>query len=495
MKPTNLKTKGCTPISSDCVVWQGPDIACINLCKGDSVSQVVYKLAEELCNILEQLDIDNYDLSCFNLSDCGPTTFQQLIEFLIARICELEGGVDQAPSSSPNGCPDCVVNMAPCFHYVDPSTGDTVTTNQLTNYVNLIGLRVCTLVSQITTIQNTLINHENRIIILENTPPPSFILPSFTPACVLSGSNNILQILQALELQFCNLRSATGTHIQLLQSIQNQCTNLATSPKLCGNGTMNTIPGWVNNPTTLADSIVNMWLTICDLRCSVQSILDNCCNSPCSQVEIDMALSIISSSGNDTLQISVLGNIPSGFVNCSTGGSTVIISDGSSFITQLIDFIPIIGGSPISIDLTALGLTGPTVTVTATNCFTDGQGNTCQSQTISSTGRTPQCPPLTLTPTSNSIGYAFTYTGGAANITVQLFNSLGTVLLQSNSIGVVGPYILSGSFTGLLPSTQYRVRIQITIGETTTSCPLVITNTLPSLCPDPENVDAQITIP
>ena len=67
MKPLNLDNKPCSPISSNCVLWQGPDIPCINLCKGDTVSDVVAALAEELCCVLTILDINSYDLSCFNM--------------------------------------------------------------------------------------------------------------------------------------------------------------------------------------------------------------------------------------------------------------------------------------------------------------------------------------------------------------------------------------------------------------------------------------------
>ena len=43
MKPVNLDTTPCSPIASNCVVWTGPNIPCINLCKGDTVSDVVFK--------------------------------------------------------------------------------------------------------------------------------------------------------------------------------------------------------------------------------------------------------------------------------------------------------------------------------------------------------------------------------------------------------------------------------------------------------------------
>ena len=67
MKPLNLDNSPCSPISSNCVIWQGPDIPCIKLCTGDTVSDVIHKLAIELCNIMDLLDVNGYDLSCFDL--------------------------------------------------------------------------------------------------------------------------------------------------------------------------------------------------------------------------------------------------------------------------------------------------------------------------------------------------------------------------------------------------------------------------------------------
>ena len=44
----NSAPKGCNPISSNCVIWQGPDLPCIDLCTGDSISSVVAKLCQQL---------------------------------------------------------------------------------------------------------------------------------------------------------------------------------------------------------------------------------------------------------------------------------------------------------------------------------------------------------------------------------------------------------------------------------------------------------------
>jgi hypothetical protein len=86
MKPLNIRKESCSPVSSNCVIWNGPDIECINLCKGDTITEVVYKLAKELCEIMETFNVSNYDLSCLDLT-CPPNSFEELIQAIISAIC------------------------------------------------------------------------------------------------------------------------------------------------------------------------------------------------------------------------------------------------------------------------------------------------------------------------------------------------------------------------------------------------------------------------
>jgi len=143
MKPVNLNTAPCAPISSNCVIWQGPNIPCINLCNGDTVSDVVFALATELCGILETLNVANYDLTCFGITACGPNDFQALIQFLISQICELQGVTPSTAKADTTGCPDCLVTVAPCF----VTNGQT--TMNLTDYVNMIAQRICNIVDEL----------------------------------------------------------------------------------------------------------------------------------------------------------------------------------------------------------------------------------------------------------------------------------------------------------------------------------------------------------
>jgi len=101
MKPLNLDKGTCNPISSNCVIWGGPDIECINLCKGDTITDVTYKLALELCSIMETLNVTNYDLACLNLA-CPPKDFNELIQAIIDKLC-VEGPQGEAGPQGPIG--------------------------------------------------------------------------------------------------------------------------------------------------------------------------------------------------------------------------------------------------------------------------------------------------------------------------------------------------------------------------------------------------------
>src|SRR6478735_4811756 len=105
MEPINKLEKGCNPVSSNCVIWQGRNIPCIDLCQGDSVSDVVFKLATELCELIDEFDLTDYDLSCLDLCPT-PKNFHDLMQILITKICDLQTCCDRPVPPDVDGCPD-----------------------------------------------------------------------------------------------------------------------------------------------------------------------------------------------------------------------------------------------------------------------------------------------------------------------------------------------------------------------------------------------------
>jgi len=487
MKPKNNKTKSCSPISSDCVIWNGPDIPCIDLCNGDSVSDVVAKLASELCVIMDTLNVESYNLSCLEVN-CGPETFKDLIQLLIDRICAING-IEPTPTPGSSGCPDCIVPVAPCFHYVNPQ-GDVVTTMQLLDYVTAIGNRVCTIINQIDIINSTLESLTERIEILENTPAPVFTIPTIVPVCTsTSVPTPITVVLANVEAAYCALVNRTGSPNSLLTAIGYQCIGLAESLRLNGIGTMNTIPGWVQTPVTVADSITNMWLTICDMRTALNSVLLNCCSTSCSDISVIFSATIPESG---IIALDFTGSIPPGYTDC-VPSSTITISDGN--FTQIINNVTIaqdyLNSSTYNINLSPSLATGANYTITVTLRVCNPEtGSECQIVIQQFIINTEACPSLNVTPDINSVDYTATYIGGPSTLTISLYQ--GLTLIGSHVYNPAGNNVYNNTFSSLLPNTNYTLRPQITINGFTTNCPDIPFTTL--LCQPPTLGEVTLTI-
>jgi hypothetical protein len=494
MKPLNYDNQGCNPISSNCVIWQGPDIECIKLCKGDSVSVVVFKLAEEFCSLLNKFDITAYDLSCLNLNVCAPSDIQQLIQLLINKICDLEQCCDQSNPTPTNGCPDCIVNICSDFYFTN-ELGDTITTMQLTDYVQAIGNRVCQLIGQINTINLTLQNHETRITYIEenccDTREPEF--PLITPICVLPATPQVTvsTLLTAVEQELCDLIATTGTPEEIIVVPFRQCVNNG-DPQLSNPGSnMDSLPGWVDAPITLADTVTNIWLTLCDMRTSIISIKENCCPGGCDGISVTISASL--TYPNLTLFLS--GTIPAGFQSCSVLGTPFTFTDGVSTISQNINVILNLNSS-INIDVSALNGSA-NISINAAFCFYDDSAGyiECNSTASYTVINNLACPSVTATPAETTINYTFVTTG-AGTFTTQISTSPTFSPLTAQNVSTVpGPQVLSGVFAGLTPGTTYYIRNLILIGEAESTCPTLIVSTLAPVCGEPTDVTGSIVIP
>jgi hypothetical protein len=486
MKPTNNK-KGCDPVSSSCVVWHGPDITCINLCKGDTVTDVVYKLATELCELLADLNVDIYDLSCLNLGECTPKDFKGLIQILIDKICE-DNGIPNPPTSN-EGCPDCVVATCEAFHYQNP-TGDTVRSMQLKDYVLAIGNRVCSLIAQGNTNSNIQQQQDARITSLENAPAPVFNLPQITPTCVLpSVATDIDTVLIALEEQFCELRNYTGNTQAIVLALQAACLGINTSNQLSGSGQMQDINGWFINPANLAQSFSNVWKTICDIRNAVSFIQINCCDTSCNAIDLNVKVTVNSTT---EIKLDFSGSIPNNYID-SVIGSTIVITDDGGGGPQTINTVAIKGlyfdtAQPYIIPL--VGVNGANdIIVKVTYRFLDPvTQSTCENLLETIGLGTETCPTLTIVPGFTNVDFSFAWNGPTPTyITAELL-SLSNVVLASQVINVTG-INNNALFSALTENTSYKIRLVIQ----GVPCNSITFTTLDYVCAAPLLVAPSIT--
>ena len=360
MKPLNLDNNSCSPISSNCVIWQGPNIPCIKLCTGDSITDVIHALATELCNIVDQVDISTLDLSCLDITTGEPANLNELLQILINKICSVNSvPVPAAFSTSPTCPTNCIVPVAECLQ-----TGGQ-TTMKLLDYVQLIANRICSILSDISTINNSITNLTTRVTILESVPPtPPYILPSVRPDCtladgsVVSGTEYKLNIiLEALinddNHGYCALLSSTGQPSEITQAYLSQPvfgTDIALSQ--CNTTLAQKFAtSWFTSPDNLSKSFTDLWLTVKDLRDAYKTYKviagnSNVTVTPTTNVtacgpELQFAVSAKGSSVVAGTNVTVTSNEVAGnttyTVNATSKNTTVVAGDNITVAANTTD--------------------------------------------------------------------------------------------------------------------------------------------------------------
>jgi hypothetical protein len=483
MLPINKSNnqQNCNPISSNCVTWQGPDIACINLQKGDTVSDVTYKLALELCDVLDQTNLTGFDLSCFDPICPKPENFHDLVQFIIDKLCELStattttttGETARTSAITTGTCPDCTITIASCFYYTD-QFGNNITTMNIADYAAAIGAKVCTLSTQFAALQTTVSSQGTRITNLENQFANLVIpVPTVYSTCLYSSQNVDVNVFcQTLETAFCNLRNATGDAASISTAISQQCAGLDNAPRLSDGGIMGLTPGWVTqaNYDTAADAINNLWLTVCDLRAALENVLNNCCNDAaiCAQVVVDMSATI--SSG--IVSIAYTGSSPTAFVDCASG-LILTIKDKYGFIYSTTpSVISNLNGAVATYDITSSPVqTWCDLDVTLNMCAVDNaSGIVCSS--IKTTTVDNADMPFVITPAPNTTDIDFTIANSASGVSSSvntiiyafLYNSAGTAIVASQIYTNNTSATINGTFSGLTSLTTYKIRCDVKVG-------------------------------
>ncbi len=387
---------GCVPQSSNCVTWQGPDLPCIHLCKGDSVSDVVYKLAVQICELKDVLDLTDLDISCL-LTICETTpqpvkTLANIFELLITKVCCLNDIIKNLPPPG-NSYTEPTLALPECLWVPDGGGG------YVKNLIHhLYTLRIAAVLCSVnaTVVNNTsaISNLDDRVTALESTP--STPTPTYL-SCLTGTSMTIEEIVLEMEAQFCDYKTALGSTTDLIIAQARQCITGA-NDSLSTAGTMASLPGWQNTVTGLGQSIQNLWITVCDMREAILS-LKNCCAVDCTQFILGFNSAEDGTRSLITLTFNALTTIPAGFANCPAL-STVTIQDGDGHIySNTLDLVTeSTDPAGITFDISTAGFnTATDYTITVNGCITK-DGYTCEKTATGSLA----APTTTTTTTSTT---------------------------------------------------------------------------------------------
>lgn len=288
----------CPKISTACVIWQGPDIPCIDLCNGDAVDEVVFKLATLLCNVSQGIiDVSSVEFSCLVANGTtNPTNLIEGLQLIINNLCSVNSSLGSVveSTSKPGGTStggtttNTLIDLPACLFFTNED-GDLVTALPIDQYVSYLATTICTIINDISTLQQNNINLTERVTELETLVAAleSYTYDIYvTSQCASNDAPGVSLLIQDafenLEATFCNLQSTIGNPSLLVAAINNQCPDLNNQTQLSNlSFIMSDLTNWVASPTTVADAITNLWLTLCDTRAAVADLLVPPAPGPC----------------------------------------------------------------------------------------------------------------------------------------------------------------------------------------------------------------------
>ena len=474
---TNSGSVPCNNISSNCVVWQGPDIPCIELCTGDTVSDVVAALAQKLCDlVIPEPNADGLDLLCVLPQGQGqPALLKDVVQLIINYVCDQESGTEFALPTIP---------LPSCLYHDDPNTGEEVTALVLDQYAIFLASEICKILDEINLINTQLEDHERRIQILEDC-----VLdingncnigggdPDVFSSCILPNQTVAASVLLlALETAFCNLQDTVGAP-PLITAAINQAGCIAGSDAMLGSAaTYGGVSGWINTPTTLAHAVGNAWIVICDMHQAIQTIQANCCPGPCDETVFAYETSIITNSVGNATGVEFIfsnSNIPSGFTDCG-GQTTISITDVNGVLAnQNFVFSNYAGtNTPFVFNLSTSSLNlFANLSTSIPFCITNGTDQ-CEETLTSLVEATITCPTdLQISDiTEESAVLSFTNTLGTSAIFKVTLTDLDDG--SGNDIITVSNLPLSASIhlTNLESDTNYQIELKLTLNGITQDC-------------------------
>jgi hypothetical protein len=486
MLPSNKNnTSPCTPVSSNCVIWQGPDIACIDLCTGDTVSDVVAKLAEEVCSIIDAScqctpDLTGLDISC--ITAVPPTDLVATLQEIINYACNLTPEVDASK---------VILPLAKCFQYREG--GKLIEELPADEWAKYVGDELCSLFDVIKTLNQNQRNLESQVRELQ-----ACVLPcegkqkadfNIISTCLFKGSEvQISELVLAIETELCAHNAAVGTISSISRAISAQPVS-GSSPRLSVDGTIGNIAGWNNAPATLAETINNQWLAFGDIYTAVSEIQESLPKN-CENVDFKFTYNTVDSSGNgvpDFINLNFQATrIPSGFSDCN-GFTTVTVTDSNG--TQITQNINVSGSirstSGVNVDITSLNRFS-SLNLSIPFCVTDGNSQCADGQQVIIPLDAP-CPSVTLTQSLGTITATFPNTlGNRVSYKLEAISQTTGIILGTTTINNPSTSV-NYVFNGTTPGETYDVIVSVIAGEAAiTTCPAVSITVAGVICNDLE---------
>ena len=368
--PTPKSNQSSPIISSEFVIWEGPNIPCLDLCTGEKVSSVIAKIGTKLCTLITDIEeLKTLDYACMiekfdytgELLIPDNFSFKLLFELLLENDCKLEYLISKIPTTNTTTAINlnelklnCITNEILNLCGQIPENLDVLKVTQA--IINVL----CGIQDDVADILIRLITIETRLDSLGNPGSGGYTEPTIT-SCLSSIPTLMSEHIPAItDKAICSLRDIIGTKAELQDALSKQCLQ-----DYISNGNI------IQNANSLADSMANKEVIICDLINRITTIENTCCSFGCDDIRIGFIQSYNQTNNEYTIEFTngAGTNIPMIFVDC---GSTFILTDWKGVTKTKSTSGTLTNGSTFNIPLAGSGL-DPTkpINLQIKTCFTN----------------------------------------------------------------------------------------------------------------------------
>ena len=276
MKPISNR-KGCIDgvMSGNCITWDGPDIPCLEICTGDTVTKVIYEFGKKFCQALEDSNLSEVDLSCLvNMPSITSSekTIKKVIELLLQNQCDLKDLIQQDNSTEDTFS----VNLK-CLKVFDDFDQEIPQTRD--QAIQRIVNQVCTNKDDITELKADISDLQEQIDNLDLTP--SVELPNVA-TCLNGTALPLDEVVDLTASEVCGVKTSVGSLSDIQNALTKQCANLGIQ--------LGSPEGFIPTVSNLSQSLTNAWLTICNLLSRINTIETTCCAPTCDSIAIGFSL-------------------------------------------------------------------------------------------------------------------------------------------------------------------------------------------------------------
>lgn len=310
MKKVTSKISECVAMSSSCVEWQGQDIPCLGIKKGDCLTELMTVVVEKVCELAEPMDLSTISLQCIvdKLGFEEPTqkTLLNILQLLVDGECHLKDLIDAINDG--NSEPPLVLDLG-CLAVFDSFGNQLPYTEE--SVLQQIIVELCAQRSEIAELGGQIGNLQTQI---DNLPEP-YVEPTLN-SCVYTNKPTS-QALALLAGDYCDYKTAIGDAPSISAAVSMQHPDFQAY--------YSAFEGWITSPVTGADMWNNMQIVLGDLflRTNANEI---CCQGSCEDIKVGFEVETNEDNTRITLiYTEVMGtSIPSGWVD---EGSVLTITD------------------------------------------------------------------------------------------------------------------------------------------------------------------------